>query len=159
MWNLVDPPYTFSHCNDHFRRRKLIYSQNQDRRVGRSGSGSPHPHNRPLPPASGPNNEEIYDHPCGLLALFPWETTRSSCTDLQECPDSWEPYWWETDNPLCTALVHMKPQGKRFKTRVMRGQQGPSKGFCRLFQNTVIVNGVYLREWIRGQVKALGDTL
>lgn len=85
------------------------------------------------PLASGPNNEEIYDHPCGLLALFPWETTRSSYTDLQECPNSWEPYWWETANPLCTALVHTELQGTRFKTRVMRGQQDPSKGFCRLF--------------------------
>lgn len=45
----------------------------------------------PAIPCPGPNNKEIYDHLWSLLALFPWETTRSACTDLQECPKAWEP--------------------------------------------------------------------
>lgn len=56
-------------------------------------SSSPVPPPQPLPLSQGPqpNNGKIYDHPWSLLALFPWETTRSSCTDLQECPRAREP--------------------------------------------------------------------
>lgn len=60
--------------------------------MGRSGSSSLHPATQhPLPLGRRPNNEKIYDHPWSLLALFPWETTRPSYTDLQECPKAPEP--------------------------------------------------------------------
>lgn len=80
-------------CGDSLRSSSLlIQRQDQDRWVGRSGSSSPHPAtHHPLPLGRRPNNEKIYDHPWSLLAPSPWATTRSSCTDLLECPKAWEP--------------------------------------------------------------------
>lgn len=61
-------------------------------------------HRSPFP-TSEPNNKEIYGHPWSLLALFPWETTRSSCIDFQECPQ--KPGAPVGGKPLIHAALHM----------------------------------------------------
>lgn len=65
----------------------------------------------PLPLGRRPNNEKIYDHPRSLLAPFPWETTRSSCTDLQECPKAREPLLVGNSSSLLHRISKYKASG------------------------------------------------
>lgn len=123
-------------------RLTLIYRRNQDISVGRSGSSSPHSYCHSPPHASGPNNEKIYNLPCGLLATFPWETTRSSCTDLQECPKAWEPQLvGNSSSSLHCINTYTENPSKTWVTRV---KYHPNKVFCIICLNTITVKGVCL---------------
>lgn len=56
-------------------------------------------------PTLEPNNKGIYEQPWSLLALFPRETTGSSCIDFQECPQ--KPGAPVGGKPLVHAALHM----------------------------------------------------
>lgn len=118
------------------------------------------PPSRPLLLGRRPNNEKIYDHPWSLLAPFPWETTRSSCIDFQECPKAREPLLVGKSSSPLDRTSKYKTSRDTIQTWTTRGHWAPSKDFYRLkiqlVLKTIIVNWDHFKEQIqrveKGQV-------